>query len=71
MIVVCAWCGLVLSDGDEPITHGICGPCTVAMEDDRPATAVDLEVAEARATRERIARKFAGSGNHADKKADV
>ena len=26
--VVCAWCGLVLKDGTEPISHGICETCS-------------------------------------------
>lgn len=26
--VVCAWCGAVLKDGEEPISHGICELCS-------------------------------------------
>ena len=29
---VCAWCGLVMADGSEPATHGICKECTKKME---------------------------------------
>ena len=25
--VVCAWCGVELSAGAEPVSHGICDPC--------------------------------------------
>jgi len=24
---VCAYCGTVIEDGDEPVTHGICEEC--------------------------------------------
>jgi len=24
---ICAWCKKVLTDGDEPVTHGICPAC--------------------------------------------
>lgn len=24
---ICAWCGVELSPGAEPVSHGICGPC--------------------------------------------
>lgn len=24
---VCAWCGVLIRDGEEPTSHGICGPC--------------------------------------------
>ena len=27
MKVICAWCGKVLQEGDEPISHGICPEC--------------------------------------------
>ena len=27
MKTVCAWCGLVLKDGTEPVSHGICVKC--------------------------------------------
>ena len=30
--VVCAWCGLLLQDGEEPISHGICEPCAAKLE---------------------------------------
>ncbi len=23
----CKWCGLVMREGDEPCSHGICRPC--------------------------------------------
>ncbi len=26
---LCAWCGLELAPGDDPPSHGICGPCGV------------------------------------------
>lgn len=25
--VECAWCGVLLREGDEPVSHGICSPC--------------------------------------------
>ena len=28
---ICAWCGLVLKDGTEPATHGICEPCLITQ----------------------------------------
>lgn len=28
---VCAWCGVLLSDGPLPITHGICDECAVKL----------------------------------------
>jgi hypothetical protein len=27
MKTICAWCGVVLSDGNGPTSHGICPPC--------------------------------------------
>ena len=32
MRVVCAWCGLILSDATGPISHGICPSCSMAVE---------------------------------------
>lgn len=35
MQVVCAWCGIVLSEvksGSGPISHGICASCSLTME---------------------------------------
>ena len=29
---ICAWCGLVLAEGREPISHGICKDCKREME---------------------------------------
>ncbi len=26
--LVCAWCGKVLTEGEEPISHGICSECS-------------------------------------------
>lgn len=33
--VVCAWCGKLLKDGKEPISHGICEPCAKKVLDGR------------------------------------
>lgn len=30
---VCAWCGKMMEDGDEPATHGICEECAARMEE--------------------------------------
>lgn len=27
--LVCAWCGCIMRDGDEPTSHGICPDCLV------------------------------------------
>jgi len=27
MRVICAWCGKLIREGDEPISHGICEEC--------------------------------------------
>ena len=27
MQVVCSWCGIVLTEGQPPPSHGICGKC--------------------------------------------
>ncbi len=32
MRVVCAWCGVVLSDAAGPVSHGICPSCSLTME---------------------------------------
>lgn len=32
MKVVCAWCGVVLAEGDEPVSHGLCQPCKANLE---------------------------------------
>lgn len=32
MRVVCAWCGLILSDASGPVSHGICPNCSIAVE---------------------------------------
>ena len=24
---ICAWCRVVLEEGPEPVSHGLCGPC--------------------------------------------
>ena len=32
MRVVCAWCGLILSDASGPVSHGICASCSMAVE---------------------------------------
>jgi len=32
MTIVCAWCGLVLLDGSDTISHGICEPCKASWE---------------------------------------
>lgn len=34
MRVVCAWCGVVLSDasGAGPVSHGICASCSLTVE---------------------------------------
>jgi phage FluMu protein Com len=32
MKVVCAWCGKVLQEGSEPISHGICPECKEEMK---------------------------------------
>lgn len=35
----CAWCGSVLREGAEPVSHGICGPCRKAhFPDATPGT---------------------------------
>lgn len=28
---VCAWCGVLICDGAEPTSHGICMPCAARM----------------------------------------
>jgi len=41
---VCSWCGLVLEDGPEPITHGICPECedrVLATLEEGPSTEVE------------------------------
>lgn len=41
---VCGWCGLVLEDGDPPISHGICGKCEadlLATLEEGPPTLVE------------------------------
>jgi len=30
MRTVCAWCGAVIQEGEEPTTHGICPSCEAA-----------------------------------------
>ena len=32
MKVICAWCGLVTSEGTEPASHGICPACLAKLE---------------------------------------
>jgi hypothetical protein len=32
MQVVCAWCGATLSGKDGPVSHGICGSCSLSVE---------------------------------------
>ena len=32
MRVVCAWCGVVLSDASGPVSHGICPSCSLTVE---------------------------------------
>ena len=32
MRVVCAWCGVVLSDLNGPVSHGICDSCSLTVE---------------------------------------
>jgi hypothetical protein len=34
--VVCAWCGAVLSDGAEPVSHGICPGCEERYKGEEP-----------------------------------
>lgn len=29
---VCAWCGVVICEGPEPTSHGICQPCATQLE---------------------------------------
>ena len=30
--VVCAWCGMVMAFGEEPVSHGICPECAAQEE---------------------------------------
>ncbi len=32
MRVVCAWCAMVLSDVNGPVSHGICDSCSATVE---------------------------------------
>ena len=32
MKVVCGWCGLTMTEGDEPISHGMCPACATRVE---------------------------------------
>ncbi len=32
MRVVCAWCGTTLSGVEGPVSHGICGSCSISVE---------------------------------------
>ena len=32
MRVVCAWCGVVMSGADGPVSHGICESCAARVE---------------------------------------
>ena len=32
--VECAWCGIVMSEGEPPVSHGICESCEAAMEEE-------------------------------------
>lgn len=40
--VVCAWCDIVIKDGEEPASHGICARCRAIYF---PKTGRDLEEA--------------------------
>jgi len=31
---LCAWCGVTIKDGIEPVSHGICGECEKNMTDE-------------------------------------
>jgi hypothetical protein len=41
--VVCAWCRKTIRDGSEPVTHGICEGCYVAVKADSPSLATHIE----------------------------
>ena len=32
MRIVCAWCGVVMSDASGPVSHGICPSCSLSVE---------------------------------------
>ena len=27
MKIICAWCGVIMQEGDAPVSHGICPTC--------------------------------------------
>lgn len=40
MRVVCAWCGKIIEAGDGPISHGVCEPCVVLLDQGLSAEAI-------------------------------
>ena len=30
--IICAWCGKVMKEGEEPVSHGICKECAKKIE---------------------------------------
>lgn len=45
MKVVCGWCGLLIRDGEEPISHGMCPQCYEAGMKRLKEQGKDLEAA--------------------------
>lgn len=56
MNVVCAWCGVVLSEAAGPVSHGICASCSLTVERAfHKASAHEVKPARARRTHARRA----------------
>lgn len=53
MKVICAWCGAVISDGDESegVSHGICSACKAKQDAELDAREAARRLAEAEAPR--------------------
>lgn len=48
LCVVCAWCGCTIEAGRQPVSHGICQPCSRAIADGDEAEAWRLGATVAR-----------------------
>lgn len=33
--ILCAWCGAIMAEGSEPVSHGICPRCEAGVEAER------------------------------------
>ena len=51
MRVVCAWCGVVMSDAAGPVSHGICPNCSLTVERAWHRTLVNRKAGVSRAVK--------------------